>query len=45
MPKVYLVKEAGQLKIRDPAGHGYGLWSTMYGFIAIAGRWLRPWLA
>jgi Na+-transporting NADH:ubiquinone oxidoreductase subunit C len=33
--KVYLVKEAGKLKSLILPVSGYGLWSTMYGFIAI----------
>jgi Na+-transporting NADH:ubiquinone oxidoreductase subunit C len=33
--KVYLVKEGGQLKSVILPVNGYGLWSTMYGFIAL----------
>lgn len=33
--KVYLVKEGGQLKSIILPVSGYGLWSTMYGFIAL----------
>jgi Na+-transporting NADH:ubiquinone oxidoreductase subunit C len=33
--KIYLVKEAGQLKSVILPVSGYGLWSTMYGFIAL----------
>lgn len=33
--KVYLVKEAGQLKSLILPVSGYGLWSTMFGFIAM----------
>lgn len=33
--KVYLVKEGGQLKSVILPVSGYGLWSTMYGFIAL----------
>jgi Na+-transporting NADH:ubiquinone oxidoreductase subunit C len=33
--KVYLVKEGGQLKSIILPVNGYGLWSTMYGFIAL----------
>lgn len=33
--KVYLVKESGQLKAVILPVNGYGLWSTMYGFIAL----------
>lgn len=33
--KVYLVKEDGQLKSIILPVSGYGLWSTMYGFIAL----------
>ena len=33
--KVYLVQEAGQLKTLILPVNGYGLWSTMYGFIAL----------
>jgi Na+-transporting NADH:ubiquinone oxidoreductase subunit C len=33
--KVYLVKEAGQLKSLILPVNGYGLWSTMFGFIAL----------
>lgn len=32
---VYLVKEAGELKLIILPVHGYGLWSTMYGFLAL----------
>jgi Na+-transporting NADH:ubiquinone oxidoreductase subunit C len=35
--QVYLVRQAGELdKIILPV-HGYGLWSTMYGFLALSG--------
>lgn len=34
--KVYLVSEAGTLQRVILPVHGYGLWSTMYGFIAVA---------
>jgi Na+-transporting NADH:ubiquinone oxidoreductase subunit C len=33
--KVYLVKDGGQLKSIILPVNGYGLWSTMYGFIAL----------
>jgi Na+-transporting NADH:ubiquinone oxidoreductase subunit C len=33
--KVYLVREGGQLKSVILPVNGYGLWSTMYGFIAL----------
>lgn len=33
--KVYLVKEGGQLKSVILPVNGYGLWSTMYGFISL----------
>ena len=33
--KVYLVKEGDQLKTRILPVNGYGLWSTMFGFIAL----------
>ncbi|BBL70036.1 Na(+)-translocating NADH-quinone reductase subunit C [Methylogaea oryzae] len=33
--KVYLVKEAGKLKSVILPVNGYGLWSTMYGFMAL----------
>lgn len=33
--KVYLVKEGGKLKSVILPVNGYGLWSTMYGFIAL----------
>lgn len=33
--KVYLVKEGGQIKTIILPVSGYGLWSTMYGFIAL----------
>ncbi len=33
--KVYLVKENEQIKLIILPVHGYGLWSTMYGFVAI----------
>ncbi len=33
--KVYHVKENGQLKLIILPVHGYGLWSTMYGFLAV----------
>ena len=33
--KVYLVKEEGKLKTVILPVNGYGLWSTMYGFIAL----------
>lgn len=33
--KIYHVKENGQLKLIILPVHGYGLWSTMYGFIAL----------
>ncbi len=32
---VYLVKEAGEVKLIILPVHGYGLWSTMYGFLAL----------
>jgi Na+-transporting NADH:ubiquinone oxidoreductase subunit C len=32
---VYLVKEDGKIKIIILPVHGYGLWSTMYGFLAL----------
>jgi Na+-transporting NADH:ubiquinone oxidoreductase subunit C len=35
--KVYLVKEGGQLKSIILPVNGYGLWSTMFGFIALEG--------
>lgn len=34
---VYLVKEAEQVKTIILPMHGYGLWSTMYGFMALEG--------
>lgn len=34
---VYLVKEDGQLQRIILPVHGYGLWSTMYGLLALAG--------
>jgi len=34
---VYLVHEGGRLKTVILPVHGYGLWSTMYGFLALAG--------
>jgi Na+-transporting NADH:ubiquinone oxidoreductase subunit C len=34
---VYLVRDDGQLSTIVLPVHGYGLWSTMYGFIALAG--------
>ena len=34
---VYLVHEGGRLKTIILPVHGYGLWSTMYGFLALAG--------
>jgi Na+-transporting NADH:ubiquinone oxidoreductase subunit C len=34
--QVYLVREAGRLKTIILPVHGYGLWSTMYGFLALA---------
>ncbi len=35
--KVYLIEDAGQIdKIILPV-HGYGLWSTLYGFVALEG--------
>jgi Na+-transporting NADH:ubiquinone oxidoreductase subunit C len=34
---VYLVREADQIKTIILPVHGYGLWSTMYGFIALEG--------
>jgi len=33
--KVYLVKEGGAIKSIILPVHGYGLWSTMYGFLAL----------
>jgi len=33
--KVYLVKEGGAVKSIILPVHGYGLWSTMYGFLAL----------
>jgi Na+-transporting NADH:ubiquinone oxidoreductase subunit C len=33
--KVYLVKEAGKVKSIILPIHGYGLWSTLYGFLAL----------
>ncbi len=33
--KVYLVKEGGTIKSIILPMHGYGLWSTMYGFLAL----------
>jgi Na+-transporting NADH:ubiquinone oxidoreductase subunit C len=33
--KVYLVKESGAIKSIILPVHGYGLWSTMYGFLAL----------
>ena len=33
--KIYHVKENGQVKLIILPVHGYGLWSTMYGFIAL----------
>ena len=33
--KVYLVKKAGKLRTVVLPLHGYGLWSTMYGFMAL----------
>jgi len=33
--KVYLVKEGGAVKSIILSVHGYGLWSTMYGFLAL----------
>ncbi len=33
--KVYLLKEAEQVKAFILPVHGYGLWSTMYGFLAL----------
>ena len=33
--KVYLVKEGGAIKSIILPIHGYGLWSTMYGFLAL----------
>jgi Na+-transporting NADH:ubiquinone oxidoreductase subunit C len=35
--KVYLVKDAGQVKSVILPVSGYGLWSTMYGFLALEG--------
>jgi Na+-transporting NADH:ubiquinone oxidoreductase subunit C len=35
--KVYLLKEGGQVKAIILPVHGYGLWSTMYGFLALEG--------
>ena len=35
--QVYLVREAGELKKIILPVHGLGLWSTMYGFIALKG--------
>jgi Na+-transporting NADH:ubiquinone oxidoreductase subunit C len=34
---VYLIKEDGKIKIIILPVHGYGLWSTMYGFLALEG--------
>lgn len=34
---VYLVRDNGQLATIILPVHGYGLWSTMYGFLALAG--------
>jgi len=34
---VYLVREGDQLKTIILPVHGYGLWSTMYGFVALEG--------
>ncbi|MEN8260067.1 MAG: Na(+)-translocating NADH-quinone reductase subunit C [Pseudomonadota bacterium] len=34
---VYLVKKGGQIESIILPVHGYGLWSTMYGFLALAG--------
>jgi Na+-transporting NADH:ubiquinone oxidoreductase subunit C len=34
---VYLVREGGRIKTVVLPVYGYGLWSTMYGFIALAG--------
>lgn len=35
--KVYLLKEQGELKTIVLPVHGKGLWSTMYGFLALSG--------
>lgn len=35
--KVYLLKDADQIKAIVLPVHGYGLWSTMYGFLALEG--------
>ena len=35
LAKVYLVRQGGQLKTVILPVNGYGLWSTMYGFIAL----------
>lgn len=35
--KVYLVEEAGKIKTAILPVHGYGLWSTLYGFLALEG--------
>ncbi|MDD7805026.1 MAG: Na(+)-translocating NADH-quinone reductase subunit C [Endozoicomonas sp. (ex Botrylloides leachii)] len=35
--KVYEIKKNGKLKTLILPVHGYGLWSTLYGFIALAG--------
>ena len=35
--KVYLLKEGGKVKAIILPVHGYGLWSTMYGFLALEG--------
>lgn len=35
--KVYLLKDADQIKAIILPVHGYGLWSTMYGFLALEG--------
>ena len=34
---IYLVEDAGQIKTVILPIHGYGLWSTLYGFIAVEG--------
>lgn len=34
---VYLVEDGGEVKKIILPVHGYGLWSTMYGFVALAG--------